>query len=407
MSQPLFIIASHAWYDDTLGGAFRVASEFAEGLAARGERVAFVCGARDVQSTIPRVERGVTVWRYAYPRAKSPSPANLWGHIARTYRLVKRIARDETDVIVNGHSPLQSFGAMRALGCRARFAYTVHSPVVDELLANWQGRRLSASRRIALTIVDQIERANLRRANVAHCLSQFIRSKVIDRYGESVARKTVVIPGWVKCDDFRPAKSRQELRRSLGQPWNRDAPTFFTLRRLERRMGIEQLIEASRLLADAGRSFQLLVGGSGSLQTELEAMASRLGLVEQVRFLGRVPNDVVAATFGAADCFVLPTQELEGFGLIILEAHASGTPVIGTPVGAIPEVIGAGREQWIANDASPQAIAEKMTAFLTGAIAEDPSTLLSSVRSLDWTLGVAHLEQALLGFSQSAAASHL
>lgn len=361
-----------------------MATEFAEGLAARGERVAYVCGASQPPAAQPSIERGVALWRYEYPQARSPSPANLWGHLVRTYRLVKQVVADEREIILNAHSPLQGLGAARAVGRRSRFIYTVHSPFVDELLANWQGQPLGAGRKVALAIADQVERANLRRADAVHCLSQFIRAAVASRYGAKIDRKSVVIPGWVKTEAFRPAANKAELRQRIGAPWTPGLPTFFTLRRLERRMGIEQLIEASKLLADKERPFQVLIGGGGSLRAELESLAARLGLAGRVTFLGRLPEESVADAFAAADCFVLPTQELEGFGLIILEAYASGTPVIGTPVGAIPEVIGKDREVWLAADKTPASIADKMAQFLEGALAADGKALVARAEKSSW-----------------------
>lgn len=392
-TRPLFLIACHAWYDDTLGGAFRVATEFAEGLAELGHRVAYVCGARQPPAHQPVLERGVAVWRYAYPQAPSPSPANLWGHVMRSRRLVRQIVRDEPVVTLNGHSPLQALGAALAVGRRARLTYTVHSPIVDELLANWAGHKLRAGKRIALAIANQVERANLRRASTVHCLSRYIQSLLAARYGANIAAKTVVSPGWVKTGLFRPAAERPSLRASLGAPWRPDVTTFLTLRRLERRMGIEQLIEASRLLADAGHSFQVLIGGAGSLREELGALADQLNLADYVKFLGRLPEESVASAFAAADCFVLPTQELEGFGLIILESYASGTPVIGTPVGAIPEVIGAGRQHWLAADKSARALADKMAEFLGGGLSADAVELVDRAGEAEWLRGTGNLAE--------------
>jgi glycosyltransferase involved in cell wall biosynthesis len=59
-----------------------------------------------------------------------------------------------------------------------------------------------------------------------------------------------------------------------------------------------------------------------------------------VHFLGHIPEEDLPQMYQASDFFVLPTRKLEGFGLVILEAMASGTPVLGTPIGGIPEVIG-------------------------------------------------------------------
>jgi glycosyltransferase involved in cell wall biosynthesis len=105
-------------------------------------------------------------------------------------------------------------------------------------------------------------------------------------------------------------------------------------------MGIENLIEAfnqSRLLREKGL---LLIGGEGFLKESLKEMAEKHGLEDSVKFLGRISEGDLPRYYQAADFFVLPTRELEGFGLVILEAMACGTPVLGTPIGAIPETVG-------------------------------------------------------------------
>ena len=105
-------------------------------------------------------------------------------------------------------------------------------------------------------------------------------------------------------------------------------------------MGIDNLIEAfhrSKILRQKGL---LLIGGKGLLEDRLKSMVENYDLHGSIRFLGHIPEIDLPQKYQAADFFVLPTRNLEGFGLVILEAMASGTPVLGTPVGAIPEVIG-------------------------------------------------------------------
>jgi len=117
-------------------------------------------------------------------------------------------------------------------------------------------------------------------------------------------------------------------------------PAFLTVRRLSERMGHGLLFEAFATVRDHRPEARLYVAGDGPLRERLERTAVRLGIDDAVTFLGYVPDDDLPATYAAADCFVLPTTELEGFGLATLEALAAGTPVLGTPVGATPEVIG-------------------------------------------------------------------
>jgi glycosyltransferase involved in cell wall biosynthesis len=80
--------------------------------------------------------------------------------------------------------------------------------------------------------------------------------------------------------------------------------------------------------------------------------------------------------YAAADAFVLPTAELECFGLIVLEALACGRPVLATPVGAIPEVMGRFERGWLAQDNSADAVAQLLRDFLAGALpSHDPAAL--------------------------------
>ena len=83
-----------------------------------------------------------------------------------------------------------------------------------------------------------------------------------------------------------------------------------------------------------------MVGGGGSLEHRLKTMVRDFEISESVKFLGHIPEEDLPNLYQAADFFVLPTKKLEGFGLVIPEAMACGTPVLGTPVGAIPEVVG-------------------------------------------------------------------
>ena len=104
-------------------------------------------------------------------------------------------------------------------------------------------------------------------------------------------------------------------------------------------MGVEELVRATALLAGSGRPVRLAVAGSGVMREPLEALAAELGVGDRVRFLGRVPDDDLPHLYAGADLFVLPTVAYEGFGISTAEALASGTPVVGTPVGATPELL--------------------------------------------------------------------
>jgi glycosyltransferase involved in cell wall biosynthesis len=177
------------------------------------------------------------------------------------------------------------------------------------------------------------------------------------------APETAVIPGGVDASRFTP-----EARPPPDALGSHDI-SFLTVRRLTPRMGLETLVEA---FADVTRSHpgaHLYVGGDGPRREALETRAATLGIQSSVTFLGYVPDADLAATYAAADVFVLPTIEFEGFGLVTLEALAAETPVVGTRAGATPELLGelersaAVPEQLLVPPGDADALASAMAAW--------------------------------------------
>jgi glycosyltransferase involved in cell wall biosynthesis len=149
-------------------------------------------------------------------------------------------------------------------------------------------------------------------------------------------KHTEVIPWGVDADRFRPADDRAALRGILG--WAEDEIVVFTARRLVPRMGVGQLVRGFGLAAGQCEGLRLVVAGDGPLRGRLEALARRAG--GTIDFAGFVPDDDLVRYFQAADLFVLPSVDLEAFGLVTVEALACGTPVLGTQRCATPEILG-------------------------------------------------------------------
>jgi glycosyltransferase involved in cell wall biosynthesis len=143
-----------------------------------------------------------------------------------------------------------------------------------------------------------------------------------------------------------------------------------TARRLEPRMGLEQLLEALALARNTGADLRLAVIGSGDLLRPLQSLAVSLGLGDVVDFRGRVPDAQLVDWYRAADLFVLPTIAYEGFGMVTVEALACGVPVVGTPVGATPELLAPLDERLIAQTADAQGLAAAIQTALPLAVAE-------------------------------------
>jgi glycosyltransferase involved in cell wall biosynthesis len=95
-----------------------------------------------------------------------------------------------------------------------------------------------------------------------------------------------------------------------------------------------------------------------------------LGMSNSVVFLGRVEDRVLPLAYAACDAFILPTAELECFGLIAIEALSAGRPVLATPVGAIPEVIRKIEGAWLTRSAEVEDIADLLRQYLAGKLPE-------------------------------------
>lgn len=136
------------------------------------------------------------------------------------------------------------------------------------------------------------------------------------------------------------------------------APLLF-VGRLETVKGVDVLLAALARLAQQGVRPLLDVVGAGSQRAALEEVVADLGLGDQVRFLGALPAAEVSERLRTAAALVLPSR-FEGFALVLLEAWASGTAVVTTSVGAVPQVCHDGVDSLVVPPDDPAAMAEAL-----------------------------------------------
>ena len=210
---------------------------------------------------------------------------------------------------------------------------------------------------LPLTCFERL--AARRAASGIVALSEFSRSLLREDHGRAGERARI-LPAGIDLDRFSPADGVAAARTRLGV--DPDAPLLVTVRRLEPRMGVEQLLRAVQRLAD--RRLTLVVVGRGRLDAALRSLSAELGLEREVRFVGSVPDDELGDWYRAADLFVLPTAAYEGFGMVTAEALASGTPVVGTPVGATPELLAPLDPRLVARGTDADALADAISEAL-------------------------------------------
>ena len=341
------------------GGAERVLWEQASRLVKLGHNVRIL-------SRLPTHEAMGTVERQGVRIRHFPSDQRSLLQFVRSSILEARraaaqeLAEADADVL-HLHQPLSGYGVLSsAMGARIPSLYTFLSPAPLEYRSRrgmtlhhrsgWMGN-------LGMVVLWIIERSCLRRASKIHALSEFSVSLLWKLY-RIPSDRIVRIPGGVDTERFQPAADRTAVRGALGLPAR--VPLLFTLRNLEARMGLNSLIRAIAVVRRSVPEVLLLIGGVGSLRDELVSLTASLDLSGHIRFLGFVPDEQLPPYYQAADFFILPTRELEGFGLVTVEALACGTPVLGTPVGGTPEILRSLRPDLLFAGTEPDALAHLM-----------------------------------------------
>jgi len=390
------LIANAFWDQEVPGGSYRIGSDFARYLARKGHSVHYLCGTREQKLALDSVvDHGVQLWRYTMPDGNRFGASKFIAHMFASHRLARHIFLQGQVDVLNGHSPLQYLGATLALERPITCCYSSHSPWPDEMIANGLCSGMSGGFKLALA--TWIEGWLLRLSTRVQCISEFEASLLQRRYGNRVDGRLRVVPLWADYGRFAGSgKSRVKARGQLGGVWSGEAPIFFAVRRLVPRMGLDLLIEAAAILKRDHLIFRALIGGDGPEHDSLRKLIHQHDVEDRVQLLGPVSEENLPLAYRAADCVVLPSRALECFGLTILEAYAAGTPVIATPVGAIPEVIEPGLKSWLTNDVSSFSLADRMKAFLEGRLCATESLLQAHARHFDLETRAAALGDWLL-----------
>jgi glycosyltransferase involved in cell wall biosynthesis len=351
------LTTTELWFPDYVGGSARVAREVASALAKRGHEVIMVAPALHNEPSVSHVD-GIELHRVVkrsevVPRTYTDAP--MYGLAVRRLRL------GTVEVILGQHvaSMLGARAALPHVPC----SHVFHASGLREARQR-RGYGVSlgaAGRSVGVEPgLKLLEFAGARLADQLLVLSDFSRGLLIEDQGARIDEKIVKVGGGVDTARYGPADDRAATRASLAcAP---DEVVLLTVRRLVQRMGLENLLAAFARLAADDSALTLVMVGDGELREALKRQAATLGIDSRVRWTGRVDDAELIRWYQAADLFVLPTAAMEGFGISTVESLACGTPVIGTPVGATPEVLGSFDAGMITADAGPEALAAAIRA---------------------------------------------
>jgi glycosyltransferase involved in cell wall biosynthesis len=370
-----FVFLSLGCHPDHIGGAYRYVAEVAARLAARGHEVTVIYPAANPALPPEEMRDGVRLKRY--PDQKG----FFWNNWRRENALARALLKQALDgapptLVV----PCHGYFANAVRGFRTAFLFT--GPWAEE----FRFSRQAAPRTWWKRQLDQVIAARLC-ATEREALKSADRILTISRYYEEklpqwhpVALPPVrLIFGGVDHRQFAPVSDRATLRARYHLA--EDDFLFLTVRRLDPRMGLLALLEAFAQAAAEHPRARLYLAGKGPQHDELAARITALNLGQRIKLLGFVPDAELPLWFNAADCTVMPSLDLEGFGLSTVESLACGTPVLGSSAGATPELLAPLSPALVYPIDSTEALTARLKAVL-----QNPKSLPTREQCRDYAL---------------------
>lgn len=333
------------WFPEKPGGLNRVYYELVKHLPRASVEVhGLVAGTAQVTENSGGMIEGF-----------APHSESLLPRLLAVRRLATPLLNSDPRLLVVSHFSLYTAPMLDALAGH---------PMVVHFQGPW-GLEGGPERQSAITvrIKTMIERAVYRRASAFIVLSRPFGRILEERFGVP-PNKIHVIPGGVDVARFAIRESRAACRASLR--WPQERPIVLAVRRLMRRMGLDDLVRAAARIRERVPNVLVLIAGDGPVRGELERQIASLGLSDTVALLGFVPDAELPLAYRAADLTVVPTIALEGFGLIVAESLAAGTPCFVTPVGGLPEAISGLSRALVLRATGADAIADGLGDALTG-----------------------------------------
>src|SRR5215210_6627075 len=359
------------------GGLARHVRKLSEALVERGEEVHVLTRGSE-ESPPEEVAAGVTIHRVREPSR----PTDLGAFVAWVERMnadmlaagVELGDRFEFD-IVHGHDWLV------AMACD-HLARRFGAPLVTTIHATEYGRHQGWVGDHPQSHIHGVERWMANRAERVITCSAYMRDHVADVYGLEEER-IAVVPNGIDPSELIPVDDLDRLRARFAARHER---LVLLVGRLVYEKGFQLALEALPALIERVGNVRFLVAGSGTHEAELRTQARDLGLDAHGTFLGWIGDDVLHSLYRIADLTVVPSI-YEPFGLVALEAMASGCACIVADTGGLREIVPANDRVGLRfNGGDPEHLAIMVERLLTDEPLRDRLVAEASehVLSFDW-----------------------
>lgn len=362
----------------SMGGVERVIYEVGKELVKRGHLIHILTPRLDDLHGREEEVEGIKIHRFNVNRR------NVFGQylsmIFNGKKMFEKLVRRTRFDLIHFHLTLSSLGILWSRKSKdiVKF-FTFYGPWYREIKVELGAREYNSTsiRRYLYPLwiemlsflMKHLQRYALKKSDKIIGLSDYSRNQVRELVPLFPVDNIVLIPGGVDAGRFKPSRNIDSVRQRLGVPEKKFV--LFTVRRLVPRMGVENLIYATRELLDKDRDVYLIIGGEGPLKHKFANVITKLKLDESVKLVGYIDERELPLYYQCADLFMLPTVALEGFGLPILEALSCGVPVMGTPVGAIKEILGSFDKDYLAIGINPKDLSNSISNLISAGSVPD------------------------------------
>jgi glycosyltransferase involved in cell wall biosynthesis len=285
-------------------------------------------------------------------------PMVKFGLIKRLWFYFTQGLTDQTS-IVDSHFALYGLPYILGRALRGRpplLTSHFQGPWADESVVA-DGRSSASS-----VLKKLVERSVYKRSVLVVVLSQGFKERIVSDYAVDRDRVRIIKPG-VDLDRFK-------INSTDGRRPREHADfQICAVRRLDPRMGLDVAIRAMSLL---GTGYTLKIAGVGKDQKRLEELIDELALADRVELVGRLTDEQIVDLYNDSDLSIVPTVALEGFGLVVLESLACGTPVVASRQGGLIDALAPFREDLLFEPGSNGELAAAIRKIATEEKAPSP-----------------------------------
>ncbi|MBU1118662.1 glycosyltransferase family 4 protein [Patescibacteria group bacterium] len=189
------------------------------------------------------------------------------------------------------------------------------------------------------TLHSRTLRGTLYNADHVFCTTHFMAKLLIDKCNVPLKAIKIIPPG-VSPETFTEKISKEALKAKYGLTGKK---VLITISRLVKRKGHDLVLNALKIIVKSHPEVHYLIVGSGEEEKELKSLVIKVHLENHVTFIPHASNTDIKDLYTLSDIFVMPTRtisgDIEGFGIVYLEAAAAGLPVVATNTGGVAEAV--------------------------------------------------------------------